>query len=96
MVAIIVALGIRAYFVQPFKIPTASMQPTLNGITARGMPPEDAFPNFIVQGVEYLAKGRNYVEMKIPQDWKGIIIIAEIVNGKNACFCLVHGYQVSS
>ncbi len=31
-VAIVVALGIRAYFLQPFKIPTGSMQPSLNGI----------------------------------------------------------------
>ncbi|MFU8780638.1 MAG: signal peptidase I [Kiritimatiellia bacterium] len=34
VVAIAVAMGLRAYFLQPFKIPTGSMQPTLNGITA--------------------------------------------------------------
>jgi len=33
-VAVVIAMGIRAYFVQPFKIPTGSMQPTLNGIIA--------------------------------------------------------------
>ena len=33
-VAVVIAMGIRAYFIQQFKIPTGSMQPTLNGIVA--------------------------------------------------------------
>jgi signal peptidase I len=33
-VAVAAAMAIRAYFLQPFKIPTGSMQPTLHGITA--------------------------------------------------------------
>jgi signal peptidase I len=34
VVAISVAMACRAYFLQPFKIPTGSMQPTLYGITS--------------------------------------------------------------
>src|SRR3954470_12468107 len=33
LVAALVILGIRTYFVQPFKIPTNSMWPTYNGMT---------------------------------------------------------------
>ena len=34
LVALAVAMGIRTFFLQPFKIPTGSMQPTLFGVTA--------------------------------------------------------------
>jgi len=35
VVAVAVAMAFRAYFIQPFKIPTGSMQPTLYGIHSR-------------------------------------------------------------
>jgi len=41
VVAISVAMAFRAYFYQPFKIPTGSMQPTLYGIHTEARPAED-------------------------------------------------------
>jgi signal peptidase I len=41
LVAVIVAMAVRTFFIQPFKIPTGSMQPTLYGIYP---PPETAPP----------------------------------------------------
>ena len=47
LVALAVAMSIRTFFLQPFKIPTGSMQPTLFGVTS--MP--DYGPVFLLQNL---------------------------------------------
>ena len=58
LVAIIVALGIRTYFLQPFTIPTSSMFPTLNGITGRATTDEP--PNLLVRAWQTAVYGRTW------------------------------------
>ncbi len=63
-VAIVIALGIRAYFVQPFRIPTGSMQPTLNGIVGHRLSGEQ-FPSFPVKAWQAVMNGRRYIHREM-------------------------------
>jgi len=67
-VAIVVALGLRAYVVQPFRIPTGSMQPTLNGIIAHSVASTDDFPSFPVRTAQWATHGRSYVDLVLEED----------------------------
>src|ERR1017187_10423587 len=52
LVAVIVAMAVRTFFIQPFKIPTGSMQPTLYGV----YPPPNDIPT------AYVGKPPNILE----------------------------------
>jgi signal peptidase I len=66
-VAIVIALGLRAYYLQPFRIPTGSMQPTLNGIIGKPLP-EKNWPSFPQRMLEKALRGRSYVKIVNDRD----------------------------
>jgi len=66
LVALAVAMGIRTFFLQPFKIPTGSMQPTLYGVTS--VP--DFSPDKL--GNPALAAPPGSVDFKVPTGWERV------------------------
>ena len=60
-VIMVIFLGLRTYYVQPFRIPTGSMQPSLNGIIVH---PVDEIPGMGKRVWDMLTLGSAYVEAK--------------------------------
>lgn len=79
VVCAVIVFAIRAYFLQPFKIPTGSMQPTLNGIIATRADADTPKPNPLQQGVEMVLRGRNYVRVEAPCDGHLVRIDANVL-----------------
>lgn len=69
LVALAVAMGIRTFFVQPFKIPTGSMQPTLFGVTSENLldQPDFKIPTGMDRVREWFA-GISYLDVKAKTD----------------------------
>ncbi|MGD9612083.1 MAG: signal peptidase I [Kiritimatiellia bacterium] len=64
VVAISLAMACRTYFIQPFKIPTGSMQPTLNGVTARPQEGKRWYDVPPLSVVNLALFGERYVEIR--------------------------------
>jgi len=64
VVAIAVAMAFRTFFVQPFRIPTGSMQPTLNGITYVAQQGKGVMDHFPLSLVPLALFGERYVEVR--------------------------------
>jgi signal peptidase I len=69
LVALAVAMGIRTFFLQPFKIPTGSMQPTLYGVTSENLinEPNVQIPTGLTRVREWF-EGVSYIHLVAEND----------------------------
>ena len=72
LVALAVAMAIRTFFLQPFKIPTGSMQPTLFGVTSKNYlaPGADANATFPTgwERIKETLRGNSYIDVVAKND----------------------------
>ena len=68
VVAVAVAMAFRTYFIQPFKIPTGSMQPTLYGITVKPQMGRTWYDYFPLNLVPLALFGERYREVRAAAD----------------------------
>ncbi|HTL66418.1 MAG TPA: signal peptidase I [Lacunisphaera sp.] len=81
LVAAIVILGLRAYFVQPFKIPTNSMWPSYYGMTAEYFPAGEE-PGLLRRLGRLVGLGATHYAVKAPAD--GDVLMPVFSNGQPA------------
>ncbi len=64
VVVMAVAMGIRTYFLQPYQIPTGSMQPTLYGITSQSDYEPDDMDRPPMKALKFFLTGSRYREIR--------------------------------
>lgn len=68
IVAAIVVIGIRTFFLQPFKIPTNSMYPSYNGMTQHVYPLDQPGPSLAEKAWNFLTLGAMHYDLRAPTD----------------------------
>jgi len=66
--AAILVIGIRTFFLQPFKIPTNSMYPTYYGMTPYVYPLDKPGPNPVAQVFNLITQGAAHYDVRAPAD----------------------------
>ncbi len=88
IVAGILAIGIRSFFIQPFKIPTNSMYPSFYGMTSQVYGEENPPPNALKRLTRFLTLSASNYKLESPKDCDVLIEVntPEAANRKGGAF----------
>ena len=67
-IAAFLALTIRTFFIQPFRIPTCSMFPSFSGMLTQLKPNTEKAPNFLIKPFRWLLSGAENYHYEAPCD----------------------------
>jgi signal peptidase I len=73
LVAAILAIGIRSFFLMPFKIPTNSMYPSYNGLTPAVYAPGQPGPGALERVWRFVTLGATHHELLAPADGEVVV-----------------------
>lgn len=82
LVAVLLVIGVRSFFAQPFIIPTNSMYPTYNGLTTKVYAPGEAAPNLAGQAIRVALKGARHKSVMAPADGEVILPLGRGPDGR--------------
>ncbi len=77
LVAAILAIGVRSYFFQPFKIPTNSMYPTYNGMTTEVFNEQNPRPGTLQSMLRKLMLWTSAYEIKSPGEGEVLLPLSK-------------------
>jgi signal peptidase I len=83
MAAAILVIGVRTFFLQPFKIPTNSMFPTYNGMTPHVYPLDGPTPGIPEQAWNLVAQGAVHYSVRAPADGEVKLPVSSNLAGVN-------------
>lgn len=82
LVAAILAIGVRTFFVQPFKIPTNSMYPTYYGMVSEFYADDEAIPGWGARAFRFLTAGAKTYVIEAPADGQLVIPVRDDFRGQ--------------
>lgn len=98
LVAALLAIGVRTFFIQPFRIPTSSMFPSFSGMQTRLHNPSETKPGVFQKAFRWLTEGAEGYTVTAPSSGNVKLPLFKpsdaVKNGSHVRFSVVYGREL--